>query len=112
MIWFGLVLWYITLVGYLMLNPLLTHILNIYDLVYLVLWHIKLPRSFNAKSSLYIYIKCTGCGLVGLYGILTIEGYSMQNLINTFISNIWFVNMFFDKTFQQARTYFGTQLNG
>ena len=37
-------------------NPLYTYILNIYDSVGLVLWHIKPCRLFNAKSGLYIYI--------------------------------------------------------
>ena len=46
-----------TIVGYLMPNPLYTYILNIYDLVCWVLWHINHCRLFNAKSSLYIYIK-------------------------------------------------------
>ena len=56
---FGLVGFYgiLTIVGYLMLNPLNTFILNTYDLVRLVLWHINHCRLFNAKSSLYIYIK-------------------------------------------------------
>ena len=46
-------------------NPLYTYILNIYDLVW-VLWHINHCRLFNAKSSLYIYIKYL-FGLVGFY---------------------------------------------
>ena len=61
MIWFGLVWFYgiSTIVGYLMPNPLYTNILNIYDLVWFgwVLWHINHCRLFNAKSSLYKYIK-------------------------------------------------------
>ena len=46
-------------------NPLYTYISNIYDLVRLgwVLWHINHCRLFNAKSSLYIYIKYIGFGL-------------------------------------------------
>ena len=45
--------------GYLMPNPLYTYILDIYNLVLfgLVLQHINHYRLFNAKSSLYIYIK-------------------------------------------------------
>ena len=46
-----------TIVGYLMPNPLYTYILNIFDLVCLVSWHINHCRLFNAKSCLYIYIK-------------------------------------------------------
>ena len=65
-----------TLVGYLMRNPLYTYISNIYDLVWfgLVLWHINHCLLFNAKSSLYIYIKYIWFGLVWFYGISTIVG--------------------------------------
>ena len=45
----------------------------------LVLWHINHCRLFNAKSSLYIYIKYIGFGLVGFYGISTIVGYLLSN---------------------------------
>ena len=51
----------------------------------LVLWHINYCRLFNAKSSLYIYIKYTSFGLVWLYGISTIVGYLMLNLLYTYI---------------------------
>ena len=44
-----------------------------------VLWHINPCKLFNAKSSLYIYIKYIGFGLVGFYGISTIVGYFMPN---------------------------------
>ena len=53
-----------------------------------VLWHINNCRLFNAKSSLYIYIKYIGFGLVGFYGISTIVGYLMPNPLYTYISNI------------------------
>ena len=91
MVWFDWVLWYINIVGYLMPNPLYTYILNIYGLVWfgLVLWHINHCRLFNAKSSLYIYIKYIWFGLVGFYGISTIVGYLMPNPIYTYISNIY-----------------------
>ena len=46
----------------------------------LVLWHINHCRLFNAKSSLYIYIKYIWFGLVGFYGISTIVGYLSQIL--------------------------------
>ena len=62
LIWFGLVCW--------------------------VLWHINLCWLFNAKSSLYIYIKYIGFGLVGFYDISTIVGYLMSNPLYTYISNI------------------------
>ena len=38
-----------------------------------VLWHIKYCRLFNAKSSLYIYIKYLWFGWVGFYGISTLN---------------------------------------
>ena len=50
-----------------------------------LLWHIKHCRLFNAKSSLYIYIKYIGFGLVGFYGISTIVGYLMPNPLYTYI---------------------------
>ena len=59
-----------------MLNPLYNYLLNIYDLLWLVLWHINHCWLFNAKSS---YIKYIGIGLVGFYGISTIVGYLMPN---------------------------------
>ena len=90
-IWFGLLGFYgiSTIVGYLMPNPLYTYILNIYDLVWLGLWHINHCRLFNAKSSLYIYIKYIWFGLVGFYGISTIVGYLMLNPLYTYILNIY-----------------------
>ena len=54
-----------------------------------VLWHINHCRLFNAKSSLYIYIKYIGFGLVGFYGISTIVGYLMPNPLYTYILNIY-----------------------
>ena len=90
-IWFGLVGFYgiSTIVGYLMPNPLYTYILDIYDLVWLGLWHSNHCRLSNAKSSLYIYIKYIGFVLVGFYGISTIVGYLMPNLLHTYILNIY-----------------------
>ena len=90
---FGLV-WFdgiSTIVGYLMPNPLYTYILNIYDLVWfgLVWWYINHCRLFNAKSSLYIYIKYIGFGSVGFYGISTIVGYLMSNPLYTYILDIY-----------------------
>ena len=55
-----------------------------------VLWHINHCGLFNAKSSLYIYIKYIGFGLVRFYGISTIVGYLMPNPLYTYIFNIWF----------------------
>ena len=55
----------------------------------LVLWHINHCRLFNAKSSLYIYIKYIWFGLVGFYGISTIAGYLMPNPLYTYILNIY-----------------------
>ena len=90
---FGLVGFYgiSIIVGYLMPNPLSTYILNIYDLVGLgwVLWHINHCRLFNAKSSLYIYIKYIWFGLVDFYGVSTVVGYLMPNPLYTYILNIY-----------------------
>ena len=55
----------------------------------LVLWHINHCRLFNAKSSLYIYIKYIWFGLVWFYGISTIVGYLMPNPLYTYILNIY-----------------------
>ena len=87
MIWFGIVYGISTIVGYLMPNPLYTYILNIYDLVWygMILWHINHCRLSNAKSSLYIYIKYIWFGLVWFYGISTIVGYLMPNLLYIYI---------------------------
>ena len=49
-----------------------------------VLWYINHCRLFNATSSLYIYIKSIGFALVGFYGISTIVGYLMPNLLHTY----------------------------
>ena len=89
-IWFGLVGFYgiSTIVGYLMLNPLYTYILNIYNLIWFGLRHINYCGLFNAKSSLYIYIKYIWFGLVGFYDISTIVGYLMSNISYTYLSNI------------------------
>ena len=46
-----------------------------------VLWQINHCRLFNAKSSLYIYIKYIGFGFVGFYGISTIVVYLMSNTL-------------------------------
>ena len=54
-----------------------------------VLWHIIYYRIFNAKSSLYLYIKDIGFGLVGFYGISSIIGYLMPNPLYTYILNIY-----------------------
>ena len=43
---------------------------------------------FNAKSSLYIYIKYLGFGFVRFHGISTIVGYLMPNPLYTRILNI------------------------
>ncbi len=56
-----------------------------------VSWHINHYRLFNAKSSLYKYIKYIGFGLVGFYGISTIVGYLMPNSIYTYILDIYYL---------------------
>ena len=65
------------------------HTYIIWGLVDWVLWYINLCRLFNAKSSLYIYIKYIWFGLVGFYGISTIVGYLMPNPLYTYILNIY-----------------------
>ena len=56
--WFGLVGFYgmSTIVGYLMSNSLYTYKIDIYDSVWLGLWHVNHCRLSNAKSSLYVYV--------------------------------------------------------
>ena len=88
-IWFGLVKFYgiSPLVGYLISNPFYTYIL---DMIWFgwVLRHINHCRLFNAKSSLYIYIKYTGFGLVVFYDISTIVGYLIPNPLYSYVLNI------------------------
>ena len=54
-----------------------------------VLWHINHCWLFNAKSSLYIYIRYILFGLAGFYVISTIVGYLKQNLFYAYIWNIY-----------------------
>ena len=54
----------------------------------LVLWHIDHCRLFNAKSSLYKYIKYI-FGLIWFYSISTIVGYLMPNPLHTYILNLY-----------------------
>ena len=54
-----------------------------------VSWHINSCRLFNAKSSLYTDIKYIRFGWVGFYGISTIVGYLMPNLLYTQILNTY-----------------------
>ena len=58
----------------------------------LVLWHINHCRLFNAKSSLYIYIKYIGLGLVRFYGTSTIVGYLMPTPLYTYILDMSHIN--------------------
>ena len=58
------------------------------------LWHINYCRLFNAKSSLYIYIKyvwLVGLGWVGFYGISTIVGFLMPNPVPTYILTVYII---------------------
>ena len=50
-----------------------------------VLWHVNYFRLFNAKSSLYIYIKCIWFGWVGFLGTSTTVGYLIANHHYTYI---------------------------
>ena len=54
-----------------------------------VFWHINHCWLFNAKSSLYIFTRYIGLGLVWVYGISTIVGYLMPNPLHTYILNIY-----------------------
>ena len=54
-----------------------------------ILWHINYSGLFNAKSTLYIYIKYIWFGLVGFYGISSIVGYLMSTPLYTYILNIY-----------------------
>ena len=103
-IWFGLVGFYgiSTIVGYLMPNRLYTYILNMYDLVLLFLRHIKHCWLFNAKFSLYIYIKYIWFDLVGFYGISTIVGYLMPNRLYTYILNMYDLVLLLFKAFKHC----------
>ena len=91
LVWFGFY-GISTIVGYLMPNPFYKYILNIYDLVWFglvwFLWHINHCGVFNAKSSLYIYIRYIVLGLVGFYGISTLVGDLKPNPVFTYILNI------------------------
>ena len=49
-IWFGWAFGISTIVGHLMPNPFYRYISNMYNLVWLGLWHINHFRLFNAKS--------------------------------------------------------------
>ena len=74
-------------------NPLYIYIHKKYKIWFgWVLWHINHCRLFNAKSSLYIYIKYIRFGLVRFYGISIIAGYLMPNplYIYIYIKNIRF----------------------
>ena len=61
-----------------------------------ILWYSNHCRLFNAKSSLYIWIKYKWFGLVWFYGISTIVGYLMPNPFYTYILDrydlvkVWF----------------------
>ena len=75
-----------------------------------VWWHMNHCRLFNAKSSLYIYIKFIWFGLVGFYGLPTLVGYSMPNplYIYTHIYNL--LKHFENNILKQAWALFCTQL--
>ena len=77
-------------VGHLMPNYLYTYILNIYMISFgWLLWYIDHCWLFNAKSSLYIYIKYIWFALLWFYGISTIVGYLMLNPLYLYILNLY-----------------------
>ena len=64
--------------------------IKLYMILYgCVLWHVNSYKLFNAKSCLYIYLKYTGFGLFGFYGISTLLGRFMPNPVYTYILNIY-----------------------
>ena len=87
MIWFAWVLWHINH-GRLFNAKSSLYIYIKYVLFGWVLRDINHLRLFNTKSSLYISIKYIGFGLVGFYGISTIVDYLMLNLVYTYILNM------------------------
>ena len=77
-----------------------------------VLCHINHCRLFNAKSSLYIYIKYIWFALIWFYIIATIVHYLMLNPLYTYILNI-ICKHFVGKIFKQAWAhFFCSQVNG
>ena len=52
------------------MSPLAKH--NLFDLIKFLFWYINYCWLFNAKSSLYLYIKYIGFVLVGL-GFMTYQ---------------------------------------
>ena len=83
-----------SIVGYLMLNPLYTYILNIwFGLV--GFYGISTIVSYLMLNPLYIYIYIyiyiykIWFDLVGFYGISTIVGYLMLNPLYTYVLNIY-----------------------
>ena len=90
LVWFGWVLWHINHCrSFNAKSSLYIYIKYIWFGLVGFLWHINHCRSFNAKSSLYIYIKYIWFGLVGFYAISTIVGYLMPILLYTYILNIY-----------------------
>ena len=90
-----------TIEGYLMPNPLRTHLLNIQDLVWFrfVLWNINHCRLFNAESSLYMYIKYIRFGLVlVLWNIKHSRLFDIKSSLYIYIKciRIWFSLVWWD----------------
>ena len=70
-------------------NPVYTYVLDIYDLVWLGFIAYQRCGLFNAKLSLYTYIKYIGFPLVKFYHISTIVDYLMSNPIDVDVLNIY-----------------------
>ena len=85
MVWFGWVLWHINHCRSFNAKSSLYIYIYIWFGFDYVLWYINHCRLFNAKSSLYIYISYIRFGLVGFYGISTIVGYLMPNFVYKYI---------------------------
>ena len=75
-----------------------------------LLCHINPCRSFNAKSSLYIYIKCIWLGLIDFYAISTLVGHLMPNPLYTYILDIkdlvWLCFMAYQPVTYLGHAYF------
>ena len=91
MIWFGWLLWHINHCRlFNAKSSLYIYIKYIWFGFGWVLWHINHCRLFNTLSS-FSYIKYVGFGLVDFHGISTIVGYLMPNPLYTYISNIYMI---------------------
>ena len=89
MIWFGWVLWHNNHCRlFNAKSSLYIYIKYIWYGLVGFLWHVNHCRLFNDKSSLSIYIRYIWFDLVGFYGISTIVSYLIPSPLCTNISNM------------------------